>query len=1168
MRSITKPTAAVVAAATLTAGLAVQPATAADPAPSAPLATLATSAVADVEVKSASGSEVLKTAAEWKIGAGVWSATWKADNGHDKASLRVLAADGATVLYTGAADKSNAKIDWTDAFGRRVDDVPLQNDWKLAVLGYGTFTFKSVDATAHQTSELKAVAAIGYAGPADATGRGLKFDPTAGSAATEVPKDITRVELANLPDGWRVVSNAADPKDPKTIRISVAAGSSLVEYAFAVSDHTVAELKGVTAVWRKPDGTTGPVDGFDASKGTASYTPPFGVDRVDVTGVPAGWTAVASGDKLTWTITNDVDNTVRAVLTFAPVRYDLSQLKAATLWWIDADGGNHPVTGFDATTDGAAAAIPYSATGVALRDLPDGWTASATKDEKGFAFTAASPDPKIAGRYRADFKHDPVELKAVTATGVKADGTRVPIAPFDASKGTQYVDAPNGVVSVELAGVPAGWKTDVAGLAALLTTDDGAKVGITFRPAPPAKSVADAFEAAYERASKAAASDVYERDSRDELAKAVAAAGPTHDAIAVADETILRQQTKALDDAFDALLVAKWTFDGRTLTKGADGVWGIDGYVYGRDPAAGPLAVAGGDGSAIALKATETSAVQGTADPLGVVTHSGTLDGVSAKGQKASISYSFKAGAEITLADGTRLAYDAKADAWTATAPAYTLDAANEPSATEVRLTDGTVAKIAWQAPKVVKGEGTTRIWRAEGVAEATVNNHKVEIAVSASRAYDPSLKLSLTRRSGDGASTPIDLKGGAVADVADLPAESSIAAPALPQSAVGDQYQVAAAAGNVADVSAKVEAGLGDDGTREWTVTVGFKDETGADGTRVIRIEQPFEAAKPDASDPKAALKSITVNGQQIEGWDPDVLDYTIRAGEKDRVVVEPVTAPGQTAVAGDARQTAYTTVQSWTVTADGQSRVYTVTLVRDHAEPTADEAFKPADARDMGGVDAAPADTATDLESVGYVVGDAYTAVDRDEYTIPEGGTFAYMTYKGQVAKVGLAKVKGMTWRYDIGVLAPDGLTYASHRYTVTYITAATTKAELTSISVDGKPVDGFEPAKTEYAAAVANPERYVVTAQWDKQSGMSLTNHKDGRTVTLTATSADGLNSRTYTVTVSPLGALAQTGLAAVGAIAAIAAAVGLGAVLTWATRRKGADDGDDGNASVEE
>ncbi len=72
------------------------------------------------------------------------------------------------------------------------------------------------------------------------------------------------------------------------------------------------------------------------------------------------------------------------------------------------------------------------------------------------------------------------------------------------------------------------------------------------------------------------------------------------------------------------------------------------------------------------------------------------------------------------------------------------------------------------------------------------------------------------------------------------------------------------------------------------------------------------------------------------------------------------------------------------------------------------------------------------------------ANTSYRQGSYEIPEGGTFAYKPKNGQSATVTVAH-EGMTYTYTVNVLAPDGSTFAQHTYTVTYITAATHKAQL---------------------------------------------------------------------------------------------------------------------------
>ena len=75
-------------------------------------------------------------------------------------------------------------------------------------------------------------------------------------------------------------------------------------------------------------------------------------------------------------------------------------------------------------------------------------------------------------------------------------------------------------------------------------------------------------------------------------------------------------------------------------------------------------------------------------------------------------------------------------------------------------------------------------------------------------------------------------------------------------------------------------------------------------------------------------------------------------------------------------------------------------------------------------------------------------------------------------------------MTWTYSIGVLASDGRTYAVRDVTVTYLTAATHKAELTGIKADGRLVSGFDPKRLEYTVKVGNADRYVITPVFDKR------------------------------------------------------------------------------------
>ena len=156
-----------------------------------------------------------------------------------------------------------------------------------------------------------------------------------------------------------------------------------------------------------------------------------------------------------------------------------------------------------------------------------------------------------------------------------------------------------------------------------------------------------------------------------------------------------------------------------------------------------------------------------------------------------------------------------------------------------------------------------------------------------------------------------------------------------LPYGQVGDAYALDLNDKGADLTDATVTPGLDAKGERTWTVKLTWTDKTGKEQSKTIAITQGFETAPRQSANPDAALKSLFVNGSPISGWDPDTLDYTIVAKGQERYQVSPQAADGQTVSAGDVRQTMYTTVQEWTVTKNGQSRTYTVTVVRPHDKP-----------------------------------------------------------------------------------------------------------------------------------------------------------------------------------------------------------------------------------------
>lgn len=640
---------------------------------------------------------------------------------------------------------------------------------------------------------------------------------------------------------------------------------------------------------------------------------------------------------------------------------------------------------------------------------------------------------------------------------------------------------------------------------------------------------------------------------------------------AAADGDGLVKRARAISNAIDALDVSSWTLrekGGKTdlaSLAGGNGEWTGHADLSAKADMDAMEAV-GADGRTVPLKTVGGSFAQGD-EKLGVGTFSGTLIG---SGSRVSfrISYDRADGDETTVkgspADCTEFVRDADGKGWHASYTAALGDK-DDPSGygvDRITLSDGATLERASlsaleTAPIHVDGKPDKTQLRRTAVFEGK-DSHGTKVTVTGglTGTYDETIGLSLSYTTADGTTVPVSVPGMPTT-VDKLP--DSVTLPAQPRSLVGMKWAaVVEKGGAVSDVSttSTVKA----DGTTVILVTIHYVRRDGdafGRAVRRVRVTVPFQSAPRVVGNDKAALKGFTVNGKAMEGYSKDVIDYTIHAGADERVLVVPVPEAGQDVRAGDSRQTAYTTTQWWTVSKDGESRTYSVTLVRDHATPTADEAFKPSDPTGLVSKDPNPSEDNTTLKSVGYTLKGVYHPADGDSVTIPEGGTFAYESYDGQTIDVTSARKGGMTWTYSLGVLASDGRTYSVHDVTVTYLTAATHKAELTGIKADGRLVSGFDPKRLEYTVKVGNADRYVITPVFDKTTGMGVTVHKDGRTVTLTVTSADGLVRTVYTVHVeedAALAALSSTGKG-VGPAAAIAALLAmLGVGVGVASRRR--------------
>lgn len=630
-----------------------------------------------------------------------------------------------------------------------------------------------------------------------------------------------------------------------------------------------------------------------------------------------------------------------------------------------------------------------------------------------------------------------------------------------------------------------------------------------------------------------------------------------------ADRDALSERTEKLNQAVEGLIVASWSIDGKTLSN-ADGT--LTATLDRKTAALEHPTLTGSDGSTVSLTDTAEPFTQEN-DQLGVghITH--TLAGTTADGAKAAVNvtYDVASGTEttVTLDDGSKTGATGKFTrnedgSWTANLTGMLgkdLDATAATSTT-FKLSDGITLDGTLGETVTTTPNGTTLLTRTLTADGHDSHGTPVKAVATLSYTYDPRISLTLTHKSGTAENGQTVTVDGLTADMDVNTLGSVYSAGVQERGLTGDQWELNVKHGaNVSNPTIAVTTS--GEGSRILVATIRYQ-RLDADGhtlvndSKIVRVNVPFAAAPKVIGNDKAALAGIKVNGQDIPGFSADKVDYTITAGKDERVKVSPVARDGQTVVAGDSRQTAFTTVQTWTVSKDGESRTYTVTLVRDHTEKTADEKFTPVEPAGQVSKAENPSDDNTALESVGYMLDGAYHKSDSDEFTIPEGGILSWSSYAGQVVQPTVERDHGMTFRYELGVLSKDGTKYATRVLTVTYLTADTHKAELTGIKVDGRDVAGFDPKTMEYDVRVDNPERYVVTPSFDKMTGMSLTVHKTASQAVIKVTSADGLTQATYTLDVSKA-TLADTGTGVgLGSLIFLLAAGAVGSLLS---RRRG-------------
>lgn len=551
----------------------------------------------------------------------------------------------------------------------------------------------------------------------------------------------------------------------------------------------------------------------------------------------------------------------------------------------------------------------------------------------------------------------------------------------------------------------------------------------------------------------------------------------------------------------------------------------------------GDMTVTGG-GKTITLKPSSGDH-SSTSGELGQMTVTGTADykNDGTPSLNATVPFSYTVGEKTTIKDGGITFSKTGDDTYEASYDKFTLDTSNKPSGSEIELSDGSKTKVTWDkttgtVDKDNGNGGTATFVRLKGTATGTVTvtdpdtgekqTQTYTIHVTADRTQDKSfngLTVTQTNAKGDKATLTVGKFDSATHEYTLSP---------LPYSAVGDAFTLNVDAGVDADTG-KPTLTLGDNTSRVFTVTV-----NGAE----YKVTVPFQSSDIKTDSP-AKLTGIYVNytgeatqGQLIDNWDPNRLDYVIPlTADAKAPYVLPIAPDGVTISAGDVTQSAQSVKQVWKVTdtATGQSREYSVTATR--PVKTAVTEFKPKDPVKQDTSVEPKDDKDADLASHGYVDANGkYTPVADDTYTIPEGGVFSYEAKTGQSTTVSVTH-EAMTYTYTVTVLPKDMNGYPQqHVYKVTYLTDATHLAELTGIGVDGQLIGGFDKSKHEYTVPVNDVDEWVVTPQYDKTTGMTVSTKKDKQDATITVTSGDGLNTVEYKlhVTQKPFGGAGTVGV----------------------------------------
>lgn len=376
---------------------------------------------------------------------------------------------------------------WTVDCDMRVNG--LTGEWSaFYILRNGTETYRwyfdGADDIIHTVDELRGFTLT-------LNGEAVDCDPTKDVEVHRVnPSDLVGYE--GQPQNWSVSQGEFTENGVSgyqyVIRPENAKTPTVTYRFFYDAPDPVDELAGVTATL--DDGS--PVTGFDPLNEEDIFTIPPG-HTVTLGNLPDGWTQSSIGnDKRTAiTLNRNGGGSITYLFDISDDyqwTYVVTQLANVTAELADGT----PVEGFGYR--GGEWTLPQDATGVVLKNVPEGWNVSLVNEpplsmDKSWLYTVSSPDGKISVTYRFTVPHVYTvdELRGVTAT---ADGE--PVEGFDPTQtGTWTI--PHGA-AVSLEGIPSDWVTtheDGTLVWAITAPDNSVSVTWTFEQEQPAPSTDD-----------------------------------------------------------------------------------------------------------------------------------------------------------------------------------------------------------------------------------------------------------------------------------------------------------------------------------------------------------------------------------------------------------------------------------------------------------------------------------------------------------------------------------------------------------------------------------------------------------------------------------------------------------------------------------------------------